>query len=491
MSFKLGFYIKNILCPITVLFLFSIPTFCQSTKPKLIEKTRAKSQSKPLTLTPDNLQKEAYKMWVHWYKAKQQGKAYPQPTLDIPNYLDAKEVSQVRMAWQQAQQQAQRDVQQFQGNVIKRMDMASAYKIWAEWYLGQHQGKNVAMPNLVVRNIDEKEAKRIQGIWQQAQLKAQNDIKNQLANNKKPQLTQVNNSIESVQTVSSVQANSPSNFMVSPTPNTRLFAGQEYDADLGLYYSRNRYLKTSSGRFITQDSFEGDIEEPASLHKYIYAHNNPINKLDPTGNFAVNVAIGNNFRTAFATTSTFGNIANPTSKIFNQSDPFPVLKGERLLLAKEGLFQALAVTATNSACDKALDKDFNIPSLFANVATVFNDNKIYDGTMSTAYSEIDKRDVSDVMESIRPSVAFAMTPNRKTDLRESFSPPIIFLGKYFFDKNNFNKDKTDLEFRSIVFLHESIHYAGERGHSRFGGTKSLNLKISTPCFPNYKNSALF
>jgi RHS repeat-associated protein len=39
------------------------------------------------------------------------------------------------------------------------------------------------------------------------------------------------------------------------TPNNCLFAGEQFDPDLGLYYNRARYLNTSTGRFWSMDSF--------------------------------------------------------------------------------------------------------------------------------------------------------------------------------------------------------------------------------------------
>jgi RHS repeat-associated protein len=68
------------------------------------------------------------------------------------------------------------------------------------------------------------------------------------------------------------------------TPNLYLFAGEQFDRDLGLYYNRARYLDTRLGRFWGMDIDEGDDEEPLSLHKYLYASGNPINRIDPSGN---------------------------------------------------------------------------------------------------------------------------------------------------------------------------------------------------------------
>ncbi len=41
------------------------------------------------------------------------------------------------------------------------------------------------------------------------------------------------------------------------------------------------------GRFISLDSFPGSVYLPASLHKYNYAHNNPVNMMDPTGQYTL------------------------------------------------------------------------------------------------------------------------------------------------------------------------------------------------------------
>jgi RHS repeat-associated protein len=67
------------------------------------------------------------------------------------------------------------------------------------------------------------------------------------------------------------------------TPNTYLYCGEQWDADLGLSYNRARYLNTNSGRFWTQDVYEGVSNDPASLHKYLYAGAAPIMFVDSSG----------------------------------------------------------------------------------------------------------------------------------------------------------------------------------------------------------------
>jgi RHS repeat-associated protein len=67
------------------------------------------------------------------------------------------------------------------------------------------------------------------------------------------------------------------------TPNNYLYSGEQFDPDLNLYYNRGRYLNTSTGRFWSMDSYEGDDKEPTSLHKYLYVGGDPVNRLDPSG----------------------------------------------------------------------------------------------------------------------------------------------------------------------------------------------------------------
>jgi len=67
------------------------------------------------------------------------------------------------------------------------------------------------------------------------------------------------------------------------TPNDYLYAGEQQDSSLGLDYLRARYLNPASGRFWSMDEYEGDSEDPRSLHKYLYVNANPVNFVDPSG----------------------------------------------------------------------------------------------------------------------------------------------------------------------------------------------------------------
>ena len=74
---------------------------------------------------------------------------------------------------------------------------------------------------------------------------------------------------------------------VGTTQNEFLFTGQQYDANIGFYYLRARYYQPTIGRFTISDPFEGDPYAPMSLHKYLYAVNDPVNRFDPSGYFSL------------------------------------------------------------------------------------------------------------------------------------------------------------------------------------------------------------
>ncbi|MBP2000786.1 RHS repeat-associated protein [Paenibacillus shirakamiensis] len=68
-------------------------------------------------------------------------------------------------------------------------------------------------------------------------------------------------------------------------PNTFKYAGELQDAETGLYYLRARYYDPSAGRFISKDTYEGDVSNPLSQNLYTYVENAPLNNIDPTGNW--------------------------------------------------------------------------------------------------------------------------------------------------------------------------------------------------------------
>lgn len=70
--------------------------------------------------------------------------------------------------------------------------------------------------------------------------------------------------------------------------NIFAYTGHVYDEGTEQYYAKARYYDADSGRFISEDSYRGDIYSPGSLNLYIYVFNNPNKYIDPTGKAAVN-----------------------------------------------------------------------------------------------------------------------------------------------------------------------------------------------------------
>ena len=91
------------------------------------------------------------------------------------------------------------------------------------------------------------------------------------------------------------------------TANTYLYSGERFDSNLNLYHLRARYYNQGTGRFETMDpgqqhesccqggksccgscgSQAEDIFHPGALHKYVYAQDDPVNRIDPTGRQAI------------------------------------------------------------------------------------------------------------------------------------------------------------------------------------------------------------
>ncbi|MEL4894751.1 papain fold toxin domain-containing protein [Crocosphaera sp. Alani8] len=69
--------------------------------------------------------------------------------------------------------------------------------------------------------------------------------------------------------------------------NNYLFAGEQFDDDLGEYYLRQRYYNQEVGRFTRRDTYEGRISEPITLHKYLYGNANPVVYVDSTGLYSI------------------------------------------------------------------------------------------------------------------------------------------------------------------------------------------------------------
>jgi RHS repeat-associated protein len=66
-----------------------------------------------------------------------------------------------------------------------------------------------------------------------------------------------------------------------------LYSGEQFDSKIGQQYLRARYYNPATGMFNRLDPFLGNLNDPQSLHKYLYTHADPVNGIDPNGELAI------------------------------------------------------------------------------------------------------------------------------------------------------------------------------------------------------------
>jgi RHS repeat-associated protein len=61
------------------------------------------------------------------------------------------------------------------------------------------------------------------------------------------------------------------------------FTSRYYDSGTGLYKFGIRYYDPSTGRWTQRDPVGGSLQELVKANPYVYAGNDPVNMVDPTG----------------------------------------------------------------------------------------------------------------------------------------------------------------------------------------------------------------
>ncbi len=65
--------------------------------------------------------------------------------------------------------------------------------------------------------------------------------------------------------------------------NTFSTSQKEFDPNTGLHYFGSRFYDSSTGTWMNQDSYRGEITKPSTLHRYMYNLDNPVNYVDRYG----------------------------------------------------------------------------------------------------------------------------------------------------------------------------------------------------------------
>lgn len=149
------------------------------------------------------------------------------------------------------------------------------------------------------------------------------------------------------------------------TPNNYLFAGEQFDPVLNLYYNRARYLNTNTGRFWSMDTEEGNGYEPFSLHKYLYANSDPVGYFDRDGHLAEEEAFAAGEEASIGADEDYTAI-----QIFHTLFRTTVYAGDELVYSQPSLFlqAAAALTASAVTADsiyEALNSSPDLPDVAA------------------------------------------------------------------------------------------------------------------------------
>ncbi|ARU60012.1 hypothetical protein CBW65_02230 [Tumebacillus avium] len=121
--------------------------------------------------------------------------------------------------------------------------------------------------------------------------------------------------------------------------------GKTYDIKASLMDYSARWYSPANGRFTTQDTWPGYLDDPQSQNRYIYTVNNPLKYADPTGHIFCSIQIGDCDMSIEdppppATGGGSGGGGNPgDGGIFDPDDPDPIPDDELERIIREQIRQ--------------------------------------------------------------------------------------------------------------------------------------------------------
>ncbi len=127
--------------------------------------------------------------------------------------------------------------------------------------------------------------------------------------------------------------------LVNTSPRLRhQYTGEYWEAEAGLTYLRARWVSPEAGRFVSLDPFLGRQGKPSSLNRYAYAFGDPVQFVDPGGEFGfVSVSFSGitqaSFR-GFTVGGTASFVAKTAAEVaFEMATGFPVFTSPRSLVS--------------------------------------------------------------------------------------------------------------------------------------------------------------
>ena len=98
-----------------------------------------------------------------------------------------------------------------------------------------------------------------------------------------------------------------------------VFTGYLWDKETNLFFAKARFYDPEVGRFISQDSYLGQVDDPPSLHRYFYANDNPTRYVDPTGHFSIEDAKREAKEAAFFAAMTLQHFGDEAGKTYERT----------------------------------------------------------------------------------------------------------------------------------------------------------------------------
>lgn len=149
-----------------------------------------------------------------------------------------------------------------------------------------------------------------------------------------------------------------------PFTNAFKYTGEYQDEESGLIYLRARYYDPTMGRFISEDTYEGDITNPLTLNLYTYVLNNPLIYIDPTGHW--NTAVTANWtinemkqqwHKAYEAGGDYQRWANEADKLRNQMRSSGIAESDIMQSSDDMIPEAVVMQIAKSGVEEWKKQD--------------------------------------------------------------------------------------------------------------------------------------
>jgi RHS repeat-associated protein len=146
--------------------------------------------------------------------------------------------------------------------------------------------------------------------------------------------------------------------------NEIAYTGGIYDESTGLYYLNARYYDPENGRFLTEDTYRGETDDPDTWHLYAYCNNDPVNYVDPSGHwfFALGISFSANFVFSYQNTvqvalDTKGNFTISGSKAYGVKIKIPSVSLSGFVMAGSGYVDSFSKAKNKKSFEIGADVD--------------------------------------------------------------------------------------------------------------------------------------